>query len=677
MGNVPTKESQNNSSFRRSSSSSSSSINDNNNNINSNNTRDLLSRDLLLSREFNNSNIYKLNSSRKFKKDKDKLKSKEQKLLDLIVKYEDNVDGGYLAPYGNYKLSLDYKTDIVRDLIIKRKLAPFYTPLQDFDENWSDNELIEYIKNSNIHTPVSINDLENDDEEDPDDHKIHHSINSIKRKENKLFKKILKEKAILLQNDYCKRYLKDLQIQKNGIKIFENLPSNDLLLTIYKKSEECPICFLYYPPMMNYSRCCIQPICTECFVQMKRPDPHPPHDEENNDNNNNNSNPQDLISEPVKCPFCAMPNFGVTYNPPNFKTGIDGRHPSEFRSHSVLLEESDDLTSTIPIINNNNNNNNSHSHRGSMSLAMSKSHSAIGTPPRQYNMSNNAQDKLYAETSSSISPSKLLSPSSTTSSSLPSSPNKQYHTGNPFVNGTIVNNNNNNNSNNSHRQSTSSISSSLQSPLNSPKQELESFPQPINNSNILVDIDSSPNVNIPSPAIATATTATSTATVTATPSSSSNKSQYDQSTYQEQTRKRRGSLPPNSPGVITIDFIRPDWEQKLFNARSRLARRSAAATALHASSLIIQSNDSSNSNNNNTNESSNGRASNSRRGSSNSNHNHNHQQSTYSYHPDLYQRVSRHEQQQLEEKMIEQALKLSLLDEEERQLKERQKKNKS
>ncbi|OUM54761.1 hypothetical protein BVG19_g4185 [[Candida] boidinii] len=669
MGNVPTKESQNNSSFRRSSSSSSSSINDINNisNTSSANARDLLSRDLLLSREFNGSNIYKLNSSRKFKKDKDKLKLKEQKLLDLIVKYEDNVDGGYLAPYGNYKFSLDYKTDIVRDLIIKRKLAPFYTPLQDFDENWSDDELIEYVKNSNIHTPVSISDLENEDEEDPDDHKIHHSINSIKRKENKLFKKILKEKAILLQNDYCKRYAKDLQIQKNGIKIFENLPSNDLLITIYRKSEECPICFLYYPPMMNYSRCCVQPICTECFVQMKRPDPHPPHDEENNhsgSNNSTNNNPQDLISEPVKCPFCAMPNFGITYNPPNFKTGIDGRHPSEFRSHAVLLEESDDLTSTIPIINNNVNN--SHSQKGSISLAMSKSHSAIGTPPRQYNMSNNAQDKSYLDPP--ISPSKLLSPSST-SSSLPSSPNRQYHQGNPFVNGSIVNN----------HQSASSISSSFnQSPFNSPKQELESFPQPTNSSNILVDIGS-PIANIPAPATATTTTATSTetATVTATAAavSYSNKSQYDQSTYQEQARKRRGSLPPNSPGVITIDFIRPDWEQKLFNARSRFARRSAAATALHASSLIIQSNDSTGNDNNSNNESSNGRSSTSRRGSSNS-HNH-HQQSTYSYHPDLYQRVSRHEQQQLEEKMIEQALKLSLLDEEERQLKERQKKNKS
>lgn len=29
----------------------------------------------------------------------------------------------------------------------------------------------------------------------------------------------------------------------------------------------------YYPPLINTSRCCDQPICTECFVQIKRAEP--------------------------------------------------------------------------------------------------------------------------------------------------------------------------------------------------------------------------------------------------------------------------------------------------------------------------------------------------------------------------------------------------------------------
>ncbi|PWZ02707.1 hypothetical protein BCV70DRAFT_4898 [Testicularia cyperi] len=66
-------------------------------------------------------------------------------------------------------------------------------------------------------------------------------------------------------------------------------------------NSECPICFLYYPTPLNFSRCCHQPICSECFVQMKRADP-------------NAHNPPS--SEAVACPFCVEPDFGVTYLPP-------------------------------------------------------------------------------------------------------------------------------------------------------------------------------------------------------------------------------------------------------------------------------------------------------------------------------------------------------------------------
>jgi hypothetical protein len=51
--------------------------------------------------------------------------------------------------------------------------------------------------------------------------------------------------------------------------------------------------------------------------------------------------------------------------------------------------------------------------------------------------------------------------------------------------------------------------------------------------------------------------------------------------------RRRGSLPPNAPEVVTTDQIRPDWSVKLNKARLHLARKSAAATALHASAFLL------------------------------------------------------------------------------------------
>lgn len=53
----------------------------------------------------------------------------------------------------------------------------------------------------------------------------------------------------------------------------------------------------YYPPGLVHTRCCDQPICTECFVQIKRADPTTTH----------------LESEPAACPFCMEPNFGCLY----------------------------------------------------------------------------------------------------------------------------------------------------------------------------------------------------------------------------------------------------------------------------------------------------------------------------------------------------------------------------
>ena len=111
---------------------------------------------------------------------------------------------------------------------------------------------------------------------------------------------------------------------------------------LYKDTSECPICFLYYPPYLNSTRCCDQAICSECFVQIKRPDPHPPEHTDPtapptaaSENLGLSNLDQDaaLVSEPAACPFCVQPEFGITYEPPTFKRGLT--HVNQLSSHSI------------------------------------------------------------------------------------------------------------------------------------------------------------------------------------------------------------------------------------------------------------------------------------------------------------------------------------------------------
>jgi len=105
---------------------------------------------------------------------------------------------------------------------------------------------------------------------------------------------------------------------------------------LYKDAMECPICFLYYPPYLNSTRCCDQSICSECFVQIKRPDPHPPdHGDPTSPTTGDGLQANDvnvdsnLVSESAACPFCVQPEFGITYDPPPFRKGlIYVNHPS-------------------------------------------------------------------------------------------------------------------------------------------------------------------------------------------------------------------------------------------------------------------------------------------------------------------------------------------------------------
>lgn len=127
---------------------------------------------------------------------------------------------------------------------------------------------------------------------------------------------------------------------------------------LYKDASECPICFLYYPPYLNKTRCCDQAICSECFVQIKRSDPHPPEHvdpsarpvasiesvelEETNEDDT-------LVSEPAACPFCVEPEFGVTYESPSFRRGLTyvNQATSSLANVSSAMSSSSSLASAV------------------------------------------------------------------------------------------------------------------------------------------------------------------------------------------------------------------------------------------------------------------------------------------------------------------------------------------
>ncbi|KAJ5727125.1 hypothetical protein N7493_004945 [Penicillium malachiteum] len=276
---------------------------------------------------------------------------------------EEHVDGGYLVTQGVYVGTEDFNKAVVRQLMIERRLAPFWRGLNDFSESWAEHQIMAAARGMEIPPPDQIPpELEYNPpkatavKESADPTNIQHltvpiasrsqSYNSdVSQNSNPahslpsvmspiasgtstspLFRARAKTLAALStskhgsQTDLAPR---ELQLPKDA---FVN--GQPIEVYLYKDSSECPICFLYYPPYLNRTRCCDQPICSECFVQIKRPDPPPsrawrarlqpptPADGAQAEQESQ------LVSEPSACPFCVQPEFGVTYAAPPFRRGL-------------------------------------------------------------------------------------------------------------------------------------------------------------------------------------------------------------------------------------------------------------------------------------------------------------------------------------------------------------------
>ncbi|KAJ5269836.1 hypothetical protein N7505_005594 [Penicillium chrysogenum] len=267
---------------------------------------------------------------------------------------EEHVDGGYLVTQGVYVGTEDYNKAVVRQLMIERRLAPFWRGLNDFSESWAEHQIMAAARGMPIPPPDEIPpELEYKlskipDTTSADPTNIQHLTVPITSRcfailqppqslpsaspiasgtsTSPLFRTRAKTLAALTTSKHSSQTdltPRELQLPKDP---FVN--GQPIEVNLYKDASECPICFLYYPPYLNRTRCCDQPICSECFVQIKRPDPHPPEHGEPDANAPSTEGEQaestesQLVSEPSACPFCVQPEFGVTYSSPSFRRGL-------------------------------------------------------------------------------------------------------------------------------------------------------------------------------------------------------------------------------------------------------------------------------------------------------------------------------------------------------------------
>lgn len=79
--------------------------------------------------------------------------------------------------------------------------------------------------------------------------------------------------------------------------------------------EECPICMLSYPGGLNRCGCCTQPICTECYLQIKKPK-----------------------HGTATCPFCNATNYAAQYKGPKSQKQIEEEQIEQQRVVELQLK---------------------------------------------------------------------------------------------------------------------------------------------------------------------------------------------------------------------------------------------------------------------------------------------------------------------------------------------------
>ncbi|KAL8638677.1 MAG: hypothetical protein Q9228_004190 [Teloschistes exilis] len=278
---------------------------------------------------------------------------------------EEHVDGGFLVTQGVYTGIEDFDKSIVRQLMIERRLAPFWRGLNDFNSSWTENQLIAAARGLPIPAPDEIPKEEDNEPYSPPKELSETRSSTL---ENTLTVPITSRSTSYGSDSSSvapttSRRLPPPELTQpnssSGIfrgraKTLASLTTsskqpNEVIIPaemqlprdpyingqrievyLYKDTYECPICLIYYPTYGNKTRCCDQWICSECFVQIKRPDPHPPEHADPasppamlpQNGSGESAEEGELVSEPATCPFCKQAEFGITYEPPPFRRGL-------------------------------------------------------------------------------------------------------------------------------------------------------------------------------------------------------------------------------------------------------------------------------------------------------------------------------------------------------------------
>ncbi|KAF4591349.1 C2H2 zinc finger protein [Ophiocordyceps camponoti-floridani] len=297
---------------------------------------------------------------------------------------DEHVDGGFLVTLGTYTGIEDFSKVVVRQLQIERKLAPFWRGLNDWSESWAEHQLVAAARGLPVppaDAPPDADLVPQPRQQEPGSSqsiggltvplgprtlsaasdRSEHAAGAdsqspaahSKSTASTAFKPRAKAIAAALSVSSRNASTTDLTPKEVKLPYDPFVNGQPLEVYLYKEATECPICFLSYPPYLNSTRCCDQPICSECFVQIKRADPHLPEHHPDGEARDPNQGltaedpPEMLISEPSACPYCQQPEFGVTYEPPHFRRGLV--HSTSTFASSTAMSSQSSLTSSPPL----------------------------------------------------------------------------------------------------------------------------------------------------------------------------------------------------------------------------------------------------------------------------------------------------------------------------------------
>ncbi|KAK2797335.1 hypothetical protein FQN50_009230 [Emmonsiellopsis sp. PD_5] len=240
---------------------------------------------------------------------------------------EEHVDGGYLVTQGVYTGIEDFNKPIVRQLMIERRLAPFWKGLEDFSESWTEHQLMAAARGLPIPAP---------DEIPPE---LEYKLTPQPPEAGEPPERNLNLNNLTVPiSSRSQSYNSDTSSGTHpisplvsspggssspGAHLFRGRAKTLASLTASSKANS-PVDMA--PRELQLPK--------DLFI--KRADPHPP-EHEQRDANSPAPPPEEtdgqLVSEPSACPFCVQQEFGVSYTPPPFRRGLSyipshGLHPN-------------------------------------------------------------------------------------------------------------------------------------------------------------------------------------------------------------------------------------------------------------------------------------------------------------------------------------------------------------